>query len=191
MKAIFITIFLFFNTCIFGQKQLNVGLVSKVIPEIHLGLYSNIIFQPFDNKLSFIVGIDGYHKFTNGSFGIFDLGKNQYKRHYNVVAQTYLGIGLFSAGSNDIFGIYPTFTYHLHSFKESINNDFVNQTIQQTNFGWNLGLLSTWTRERFNFQLQIPLPFFYKYADFNWRYVNMKFGISLGKTHKDRSNSKI
>jgi|GEM_PF-5742072 len=188
MKTIFIAILLFFSTYVLGQTQFNTGITLKLIPEIHLGLYSNIEVQPFNNAISCIVGIDGYYKLTNGN--TFKNYKIQYKRHYNVVAQTYLGIGYLKKdieGYDDNWGIYPTFTYHMHSFKESLKNDYINQTIQQTHFGWHIGLLNTFTfSDRFNFQFYCPLPFFYRHTNFNWRYVNMKFGVNLAKLKKSK-----
>jgi hypothetical protein len=161
----------------------SIGPQMAFLAALDMGAYSNIELQPLNNSLSIIGGVE----LRNRWFTI-DIGQNAgtkgLKTHYSLVGSGYAGVGLsfISKTKKEKNSFYLTANPYIFSYKESIINEYFDNTTPRKTRGFNSGI--TWSNTTISEKgrkivTQFYLPIFGGHPLDEMRYMSLRFGIGF------------
>jgi hypothetical protein len=173
-----------------NQKiALNAGLTlgpqMLFLGALDAGLFCNLEANPFNKRLAFAAGFDLRNKWFHIPAGNEGFDTHSLKSSYNIIGISYLGIGAsFYSKSGEKNSFYITGTPYLFAYKESVNADYLSNTVQRNIFGFNAGI--TWASSKINkhgrqITTQFYIPILSRHFLDDMRYMNLKLGIQLLK----------
>ena len=161
-----------------GPQMLFIGALDA-------GIFCNLEANPFNKRLAFLAGADLRNKWFHIPLGNEGLDTHSLKSTYNIIGMGYLGAGIsFYSKSGEKNSLYFTGTPYMFAYKESVNADYLANTVQRTVFGFNAGI--TWSSTKINkngrqITTQFYVPVFTRHFLDDMRYMNLKIGIQLLK----------
>jgi hypothetical protein len=162
---------------------ITLGPQMLFIGGLDVGIFCNLEANPFNKRLAFLAGADLRNKWFHIPLGNEGLDTHSLKSTYNIIGMSYLGAGVsFYSKSGEKNSLYLTGTPYMFAYKESVNADYLTNTVQRTVLGFNAGI--TWSSTKINkngrqITTQFYVPVFSRHFLDDMRYMNLKIGIPL------------